>query len=111
MKIMWCWRCRQDVPMLDEDEYAIIHRVIQECFARARQWHGMTLDEGRLPLDELFEPVRAGYARMTGMANCHHNAIMHHRIAIYGPACAHCGKPLRTPRASFCAACGAPVSP
>jgi hypothetical protein len=77
-----------------------------QCFASVKNWHGVTPDQGRPTLDELFDPVRAEYERMTGMADCHHNAIMHHRISIYGPPCVHCGKPLRTPRARFCAACG-----
>jgi hypothetical protein len=25
MKVMWCWRSKQDVPMLDEDEYHAIY--------------------------------------------------------------------------------------
>jgi hypothetical protein len=57
-------------------------------------------------IDEGFAPVRWEYERMTGMADCHHNAIMHHWIATYGPPCRVCGKPLRTPRARFCASCG-----
>lgn len=28
-----------------------------------------------------------------------------HRLADFGPPCEKCGVPLRTPRASFCAAC------
>ncbi len=35
-----------------------------------------------------------------------YNAIMHHQISQYGPLCESCGKPYRTPMASFCAACG-----
>jgi len=93
--------------MLDEEEYHRIWHLYGECMHRLKD--GVSAD-GRAPtIDELFEPLRAEYERITGMANCHHNAIMHHRISSYGPPCSACGKPLRTPRASFCAACGQPV--
>ncbi len=85
--------------MLDEEEYAVIAKVYANAFGPGQ---GQTIDER-------FKPVRDEYERMTGLAGCHQNAIKYHRIASYGPACATCGKPLRTPRASFCAACGQPV--
>jgi hypothetical protein len=44
---------------------------------------------------------------MTGLRETNINAIWHHRIAEYGPPCGACGKPLRTPKARLCAACGA----
>lgn len=47
------------------------------------------------------------YHELTGFAETNSNAVWHHVIALYGPPCAHCGKPLRTPRARLCAACGA----
>jgi hypothetical protein len=25
MKVLWCWRCKMEIPMLDEEEY---HRVL-----------------------------------------------------------------------------------
>jgi hypothetical protein len=104
MKVLWCWRCRQDMPMLDEDEYQQIWQLYGDCmhrFVEKRRAAG-----GQLTINEVFEPVRKEYERMTGMADCHENAIMHHRTSIYGPPCRVCGKPLRTPRAKFCAACG-----
>ncbi len=114
MKVMWCWRSKQDVPMLDEDEYHAIYALYGECFRRAQQQareRGNISSKERLTLHELFEPVRKEYERMTGMADCHHNAILHHRISTYGLPCSRCGKPLRTPRARFCAVCGQVVSP
>jgi hypothetical protein len=81
--------------MLDEAEYAIVAEL-----------YGRGFGPGQGDLDERFRPVREAYARLTGWKDMHHNAIMHHRIALYGPPCPICGKPYRTARASFCAACG-----
>jgi len=46
------------------------------------------------------------YNELTGFNETEPNAIMHHQISQYGPVCRKCGKPYRTPLASFCAACG-----
>lgn len=97
MKIMYCWRCKQDVPMLDDDEYEEIYKLYGECFYNR--------DKSKT-IDERFQPVSDEYERMTGVANCHYNAIMHHKISRYGEPCSQCGKPLRTPQASYCVYCG-----
>ncbi len=107
MQIMWCWRCKMDVPMLDDQEFADISPMYLECMRSVKDYRertGTSLSD--TPIDDLFKPLRDEYARMTGMVDCHQNAIMHHHISIYGPPCEACGKPLRTPQAAFCAACG-----
>lgn len=107
MKMMWCWRCKQEMPMLDEEEYKKISDLYYHCIRSVKNYrkeNDTTLAES--PVDKLFEPVRIEYENMTGMANCHHNAIMHHRISVYGEPCISCGKPLRTPRAKICTSCG-----
>ncbi len=104
---MWCWRCKMDVPMLEETEFAVVGKLYSEGMGATKEFrlkHNLPLSE--CPIDERFRPVREAYEGMTGMAESNHNAIMHHRISIYGPLCEHCGKPLRTPSATFCAACG-----
>ena len=96
MKPLYCWRCQEVVPMLDEEEDIVIHKIYSQCF-----------HDGHSPdLPEKWKPVSEAYSKMTGAPEMFHNAIMHHRIALYGPPCRRCNKPLRTPRASFCAACG-----
>ncbi len=110
MQIMWCWRCKMDVPMLDEEEFAVVSNLYSQGMRATkgfRKEHGLPLSG--VPIEEIeerFRPVREAYKRMTGTDEPNHNAIMHHRISIYGSPCERCGKPLRTPRASFCAACG-----
>lgn len=98
MQMMWCWRCRQDMPMLDEAEYKQVARIYQQCAMDAKK-------SGTI-MEALFMPVTAEYQRLTGMEGVHHNAVMHHRAALYGDPCERCGKPLRTPAARLCAACG-----
>ena len=52
-----------------------------------------------------FGPLLREYERITGFRETNPNAIHHHVVSMYGPPCTACGKPLRTPRARFCAAC------
>jgi hypothetical protein len=96
--------------MLDESECERISKTYGECISavkEARAASGCPLKE--IGIDARFQPVRDLYEEMTGWREMHHNAIMHHRLSIYGPPCVTCGKPLRTPRATFCAACGTRV--
>jgi hypothetical protein len=86
-----------DIAMLDEDEYEIAYRLYGDMLQRARS--GLTREASAKPLLDYYKQV-------TGMEETEPNAIMHHRIAQYGPPCENCGKPYRTPKASFCAACG-----
>jgi predicted amidophosphoribosyltransferase len=96
----WCWRCRRDVPMLDEREWQMVAPLAGadvESLGRLRR-----------PQTNVFGYMAlAKYKEITGHKETELNVLCHHRAALYGPPCEKCGKPLRTPRASFCAACGA----
>lgn len=91
MKILWCWRCKMDVPMLDDDEFESAKELYSQGFKK---------------VEDRFQPLLDYYNKLTGFAETNPNAIMHHQISQYGAACENCGKPYRTPEASFCAACG-----
>lgn len=93
--------------MLDEDEFKVVSELYRQAFSLTeefRQNHNISIEN--TSIDERFRPVREAYEKMTGVKNCHHNAVIHHRISNYGDLCVSCGKPLRTPQAAFCAACG-----
>jgi hypothetical protein len=110
MQRLWCWRCKIEVPMLDEAEYALVHHLYSEGMRATKEFRkrwGVPLEHASI--DERFRPVREEYERLTGMRETNHNAIMHHRLSLYGPACEHCDKPLRTPKAKLCASCMHPV--
>lgn len=82
--------------MLDEEEFAIAYKL----YVEAGQ-NGQLLK--RMPD---FQSLLNYYNELTGFNETVHNAIIHHRISEHGPPCERCGKPYRTPLASFCAACG-----
>jgi hypothetical protein len=96
MKKLWCWRCKMEVGMLDEEESHVAARLYSE---------GFRTKEGRT-MAERFKPLLDYYFQVTGERETVPNAVMHHIIGLYGPPCENCGKPYRTPKASFCAACG-----
>lgn len=86
-KIMYCWRCQTDIPMLTEPEWEDVYKFLYPNFD---------------PEAALYR-----YESITGFKETNVNAIWHHRASSFGPTCNNCKKPLRTPKANFCAECGA----
>jgi hypothetical protein len=99
MKPLWCWHCKTEVPMLDEDEFRLVTSKYGpkgggSIAERSERFHG---------------PVLREYERITGFHETNPDEVRRHRLSLYGPLCSICGKPLRTPNAKFCAACGHPA--
>jgi hypothetical protein len=109
---LYCWRCDRGLPMLDEDEWAhlapLLHGAI-ENIQRYRQQHGVALS--LVPIPQMYWAVSEMHALLCGEPPVDPVALWHHRLSDYGPPCTHCGKPLRTPRAKLCAACGRDRAP
>lgn len=95
MQKLWCWRCKKEVGMLDEKEFAIASELYGKLVR--------TLSDDRI---EIRQQLIDYYFNLTGERDLNPNSIIHHRIAMYGPPCENCGKPYRTKHASFCADCG-----
>jgi hypothetical protein len=109
MKMLWCWRCKSEMPMLNEDEYRCIHELYAEGMQATkifRQAHGIPLKNASR--QERFQPLLKKYKELTGFTETNPNAVMHHRLSLYGPPCSHCRKPLRIPKAKLCGACMTP---
>lgn len=96
MRELYCWRCGIEMPMLDESEFEQV--LIELIFG------GESMSDG-LPEAEAYRSALDLYEDFTGLRETNFRALFHHRIAMYGPPCVHCGKPLRTPAAKLCAAC------
>lgn len=110
MKVLWCWRCKMGIPMLDEAEFARWYEAYQSAFAtRNAQKPAAAFRFGHVdtpPLQARFAAALGLYRQLTGFVETNVNAILHHRISLYGPPCPECEKPLRTAKARVCAACG-----
>jgi hypothetical protein len=83
--------------MLNEDEYRLVHSK--------RGAEAPTENRAEL-VERFFGPMLREYERITSLHETNPNAVHHHRLSLYAPPCSICGKPLRTPKARFCAACG-----
>jgi hypothetical protein len=102
---VYCWRCRIDIPMLTEPEWAQLSPHLDDGVARIaayRRQHDCSLAEA---MQGGFHEALATYERLTGFRETNPNALWHHRRSLHGPPCPACGKPFRTPQARSCAAC------
>ena len=107
MKQLWCWRCKAEVPMLDDGEYRIVSKLYHDIMRSIKLAKtGVPLDSADV-VHERLAPVRDAYFRMTGVREQKTHVILHHGLSSFGPPCRSCGKPFRTPAAKYCAACGA----
>jgi len=94
--------------MLTEPEWERVQPTLQSAIEQVKKIR----EETHCSIPEAHErATREGalklYEELTGFHETNVNALWHHRLSIYGPPCAACGKPLRTPQARSCAACGA----
>lgn len=100
------------VPMLNEDEWlemsAALTKGLRNIKAR-RAATGESVAEATTDeqLQMQYAEALSLYKQLTGFHETTPLAVWHHRASLYGPPCATCGKPLRTPLAKLCAACGA----
>lgn len=95
--------------MLDEREWAEIHPLLIRSVEEVQDYlsHHPEVDllEAR---KRVYDPgIFQRYFELTGFRETNINAIWHHRASAFGPPCHSCGKPLRTPKARFCAECSA----
>lgn len=102
----WCWRCQRIVPMFTQEQPQEIER-----FRQLMTEHLKLVRTDATPLI-LFkrwwtkQKVLNYYKKVGGIRIKHINIILHHFREYYGNDCKACGKPYRTSKAMFCAACG-----
>jgi hypothetical protein len=106
--MLWYWRCKCEVAMVDEAEFADLAAVHSTCVCGFDR--RLASGDGPSRFEDALQPFLDCYEQITGMKETNPNAIGHHRLSLYGPPCKRCGKPLRSPRAKLCGACMFPVA-
>ena len=109
METNFCWRCKTDVPFLNEVEWSKIDHLISDqvkIIKKYREEHGSDLKSAS---ENAFKPATEKYFELTGFLETNYLAILHHRRSLYGPKCNFCSNFLRTSKATFCASCGKSV--
>ena len=104
---LYCWRCDMVIPMLDDDEWRVVEPLLRNSMSDLKQYR----QEHQVPFAEARDKALGlaaltKYRELTGFNETNINALWHHHASLYGPPCVACGKPLRTPQATLCAACG-----
>ena len=94
--------------MLDEQEWAVIEPLLLNRISEIKQYrkdYQASLTEA--VRQDFGQEALQRYYELTGTTESNPDVLWHHRAWLFGPPCMACGKPLRTPRAAFCAECGA----
>lgn len=106
-RILYCWRCKRNVPMLDEHEWNEVAPLLSAMMLRIQEFRRSTGASLAEATGQGFgDDALSRYRQLTGAPESNPDVLWHHRISLFGPPCEACGKPLRTPRAAYCAECG-----
>jgi hypothetical protein len=109
MRRLYCWRCKEEVPAFSEDEWKQIQPLWSRAIDQANVQSAFALADA-VAEHPAFQPVAEKYKQLTGEPMGTRCLTHFHRLKDFGPPCQACGKPLRTAKARFCAACGAKSS-
>ena len=107
MEIEYCWRFKEYLPLLNESEWDQISPLLENTIGKIKAYraeHGCDIPTARAHCGA--EAV-AKFEQITGYRDINYDAIFYLRRINYGPKCLNCGKLFRTPRARYCASCGA----
>lgn len=107
----YSFRLKRKVWMLDDEDYAPIGAAVHNYFKtlrRVRLNNEAMLGAAAEHQDvvAVSQQALALYEDKTGLVLAHALELPAVRASLYGPDCHVCSKPLRTPRAKLCAACG-----
>ena len=97
MKNIYCWKCKDFIPMLEQSELARYRKVHRQCIEAIKNYrceHEVSLAD--TPRDELVNPAYVLYEELTGFKPSpgSFDHIWHHSVEEFGPECKSCGRQL-----------------
>ncbi len=108
--LVYSYKFKKDVPLLDEYEWAKIAPVMLNPIQAIKD-HREKTGKGLREAKEWYEKIGAPeglqiYFEITGHRLDIYQELFAVRMRDYGALCPECDKPFRTPRAKLCAECG-----
>lgn len=82
-KLLYCWRCKMEVPMLDEQEWQQIGAPEGNLIQAMKDYqsrYGVTLAVAK---GEAPKEILARYKNLTGFEETNVNTLYHHRIDLW----------------------------
>ncbi|HEX8901453.1 hypothetical protein [Vitreimonas sp.] len=105
--LTYSWKLKRTLPMLSDEEFAPIHSALQNRIERMKEY---CRTHARASLAEAAQhccdDALDYYEKISGVRLAHPDQLDWVRLSQYGRLCPSCEKPLRTPRAKLCVACG-----
>ena len=107
-KVFYSWRLKREVPLLSDEEYAPIARVLRDRLSSIKNYREMYKAQlsDACKNDQVGQSALAIYAEICGENLDHPDQLYSVRLSDYGLPCPQCAKPFRTPNAKLCAECG-----
>ena len=105
MEMHYCWRCKCDVPMLDDVESDIFEPLIKQQLENIKIYrakHECSISEA---IGKIDKPATDKYLQITGYQENDCTEIAKHQLKKFGIQCPSCARLLRTPNATICAEC------
>lgn len=90
-KTLYCWRCKADIPMLDEYEWELVGPAMRDTIQVLKEYrriHNATLREAK---DHADYDALERYFQITGFRETNADALWHHRLLLFGRLCKTCG--------------------
>lgn len=109
MRRYYCWRCKIEMPFLEEEEWQQVAPLLGDAVREIKAYRAKHQCDLATARRMVMSEAMTMFEALTGMPGVHFDVIFHHRLADWGPECKKCGHLFRTPRASYCANCGQKV--
>ena len=109
MKEYFCFRCKKDMPFLDEVEWETISPLIRGSMLDVKKYREEHQCDLATAKKNFRSEATVQFEKLTDYPDVYVSTITHHRLKDMGPECVACGHLFRINKAKFCANCGGTV--
>lgn len=106
MNNYYCWRCKTEMPFLDEEEWKEIEPLLKQSIEAIKSYRELNDCDLKTAKLEVTDVTSIKFETITGVKGISFETISHHRLSDWGEECPKCSHLFRSPKAKFCTNCG-----